>query len=72
MFEENLHEFLNLRSTSIGTNIAYLYLAMLNVENFILSNNGSTFEVRRGYNVNLNIFTIFIGPPGTGKSLISK
>ena len=59
-------QFVQLKAKSLGTNIGYMLLPILTTINYLLSKAGATIEIRDGFSMNLNIFSVFVGPPSTG------
>jgi len=72
MLSPDLYLFLNSKAISIGTNIGYILLPLLTTINYLMSRKNGKIEIREGYNLNLNTFAIFVGPPTTGKSSAFK
>ena len=53
---------------SVGSSIAYLAPSLLTTTAFILANNDATVKTGPNHQQLPNIFTLFVGYPGTGKS----
>jgi len=68
---DTLQYFLD-KSKSCGTNIGYIVLTVITSINFLLSKSKSKIEISAGFEMNLNLFSLFVGPPSTGKSTAFK
>lgn len=67
LFPEEVYSFLDNMAKSIGSSIGYLLPSILTSTAFALGSQGAQLMV--GTHIQpINLFTIFIGHPGTGKS----
>lgn len=71
LFSEPVSQFVRCKATSINSNMGYLLCALLTSTLFVLSMSVqlSTFT---GFDSVPNVYTIFVGPPSTGKSQAIK
>ena len=71
ILSKELFDFLNNLSISKGSNIDYMFLSVITTINFILAKAKCKINIREQadpYMVNLNTFSIFVGPPNSNKS----
>ena len=64
----NLYQFLNAKSTSTGTCIGYFFPTVMTTISFLLARNRSSIQLTSSHSQIPSLFTVMIGPPGTGKS----
>ncbi|KAJ7334338.1 hypothetical protein OS493_014648 [Desmophyllum pertusum] len=67
MFPEPVFKFLDTKAKSLGSCVGYLVPSMLTATAFLLANNDAHF-LNGTHLQPLNIFTMTVGHPGTGKS----
>ena len=67
LFPDQLVTFLHQKATSLNTSIAYFVPSLLTTTAFLLPKNGATLYALN-HEQQLNIYMMFIGHPGTGKS----
>ena len=67
LFQDNVLQFLKNKALSLGSSIAYFAPTLLTTTAFILAKNGATVTTFN-YEQLPNLFTLFVGYPGTGKS----
>ena len=68
VFTEDISDFLKLRASAIGTNIGYYAMCVLTTICYLLSSNFTKINVHGELKFEMNLFSIFVGPPSTGKS----
>lgn len=69
LFEsKEVHSFINNKSISVGSCIGYFIPSLLTTTSYLLACNQACIQTTT-HQQNLNIYTIFVGYPGTGKSL---
>ena len=67
IFPEDITTFLRHKAASVNTSIGYLIPSLLTTTAFISAKNGCTVQTYN-HEQPLNIYTMFVGYPGTGKS----
>ena len=67
MFSEPVFEFLNKKSQELGSSIGYVVPSLLTSTAYILATNDATFQIGTHLQP-LNLYTMMVGHPGTGKS----
>ena len=67
LFEHQVRQFVENKAISLGSSIGYFAPSTLTTTAFILANNGATIDCGTHRQVP-NLFTMFVGYPGTGKS----
>jgi hypothetical protein len=68
LFPEDVLTFFTNKAISVGSSLGYLTPALLTTTAFVLANNDVKVQTGNNHEQLPNIFTIFIGYPGTGKS----
>ena len=71
VFSPSTSEFVLKKASSINSNAGYLISALLTTTLFVLSLSAK-LTTYNGFQTILNIYTIFVGPPSTGKSQAFK
>ena len=67
LFTDEVYSFLDNMAKSIGSSIGYLLPSILTSTAFALGSHGAQLMLETHIQP-INLFTIFIGHPGTGKS----
>lgn len=67
IFPEDIVTFLRHKAASINTSIGYLIPSLLTITAFLYAKNGCTVQTQN-HEQPINIYTMFVGYPGTGKS----
>ena len=68
LFPQDVMQFIENKAVSLGSSIGYFAPALLTTTAFILANNEAKVKTFN-YEQIPNIFTLFVGYPGTGKSV---
>ena len=66
----DVHDFIKNKAVSVGSCEGYFIPSLLTTTAFLLASKGSRVQTLT-HNQPLNIFTIFVGYPGTGKYIVS-
>ena len=66
-FPEDIATFLHHKAVSLNSSIGYLTPSLLNTTAFLSAKNGCTVQTLT-HKQPVNIYTVFVGYPGTGKS----
>ena len=70
MLGEKVEEFIKRKAASVCSNIEYFMAAIMAATLFVVS---FKFQVNNGtHSMPLNNYTVFVGPPTTGKSIAIK
>lgn len=67
----DVHNFIKNKAVSVGSCEGYLIPSLLTTTAFLLASKGARVQTLT-HNQPLNIFTIFVGYPGTGKYIVSS
>jgi hypothetical protein len=67
MFSEDIVTFLRHKAVSLNSSIGYLTPSLLTITAFLSTKNGCTVQTLT-HKQPINMYTIFVGYPGTGKS----
>ena len=70
LFLEEVWAFLCNKAKAISTNVGYLVASIISTCAYVAGINSKISS--NGREMPLNLFTIFMGPPGTGKSQVLK
>lgn len=70
LFPESVYEFIKNKATSVGSCDSYFVPSLLTTTAFLLACRRAVVETTSHmYNQPLNLYTIFLGYPGTGKPI---
>ena len=72
LFPENVFTFFQNKAISVGSSTGYLVPTLLTMTGFILAKNEATVQPGPNQQQLPNIFSLFVGHPGTGKSALVK
>ncbi|KXJ14385.1 uncharacterized protein LOC110238953 [Exaiptasia diaphana] len=67
LFPEAVYQFIQNKATSVGSCDGYFIPSLLTASAFVMANRKAVVETA-SHNQPLNLYTIFLGHPGTGKS----
>ncbi|KAK3723305.1 hypothetical protein QZH41_008117 [Actinostola sp. cb2023] len=67
LFEQNVYDFIKNKAVSVGSSEGYFVPSLLTTTAFALACNGVQVD-STSHKQPINIYTIFVGFPGTGKS----
>ena len=68
LFPQDILMFIQNTATSVGSSVAYFARTLLTTTAFILTKNNATVKTGPNHQQLPNIFALFVGYPGTGKS----
>lgn len=69
LFPESVYEFIKNKATSVGSCDGYFVPSLLTTTAFVLACRRAVVETT-SHNQPLNLYTIFLGYPGTGKHIL--
>lgn len=69
LFSEHVWLFLKNKAASLSSNVGFIVASIITTCAYIAGLHAKIFSY--GREMPLNVYTIFLGPPGTGKALLS-
>lgn len=72
VFPNEVFQFIQNQATAMSSSVGYIVPCLLTTTAFVTSLNGSSLCSRSGQKMPLNLFSVVVGPPTTGKSQAMK
>ena len=72
VFTEPVYEFIKNKAIALSTSIGYMVPCLLTTTAFVTSLNGTTVSSSTDHSTTLNLYSVVVGPPTTGKAQAMK
>ena len=72
VFTDRVFEFVTNKATALSTSIGYMVPCLLTTTAFVTGLNGTTVSSSTDHRTTLNLYSVVVGPPTTGKSQAMK
>ncbi len=72
VFTEPVYEFIKNKAIALSTSIGYMVPCLLTTTAFVTGLNGTTVSSSTDHRTTLNLYSVVVGPPTTGKSQAMK
>ncbi len=72
VFTEPAYEFIKNKAIALSTSIGYMVPCLLTTTAFVTGLNGTTVSSSTEHRTTLNLYSVVVGPPTTGKSQAMK
>ena len=72
VFTDRVYEFITNKATALSTSVGYMVPCLLATTAFVTGLNGTTVSSSTDHKATLNLYSVVVGPPTTGKSQAMK